>query len=353
MPAPHSDSSRSASSRGGGPRKPASQATRGGASSTSGRAPRRGDGSQDPRQAASGQGRPTASGQGRPTSATARSGGAPSSAPRAGERQTTRSSYPPPAESRTTSGPRTPAGPRSSTGRPARDGGATPERSRRPRAPQLEVPAAADPALLDPAVRRELRSLAQPDVIAGHLVAAGLLLEEDPSRAYAHAMVAKAMAGRSGAVREAVGVTAYAAGDYAVALAELRAARRITGSAEHLPLLADCERGLGRPDRALAVAAEPEAKRLDRAGKVELAIVVSGARRDLGQFDAAVLALQGAELDSDEVNDWTPRLWYAYADALLAAGRVADARKWFGATVTVDDDDMTDAVVRLESLPNP
>jgi len=192
--------------------------------------------------------------------------------------------------------------------------------------------------------------LAQPDVIAGHLVAAGLLIESDPGRAFAHAQAAKALAGRSGAVREAVGVTAYAAGDYATALAELRAARRITGSAEHLPLLADCERGLGRPDRALAVAAEPEAKQLDRPGQVELAIVVSGARRDLGQPEAAVLALQGRELDSDEVNDWTPRLWYAYADALLAAGRTDDARQWFTATVAVDEDDTTDAVERLEEL---
>ncbi|HVE62738.1 MAG TPA: tetratricopeptide repeat protein [Mycobacteriales bacterium] len=204
--------------------------------------------------------------------------------------------------------------------------------------------------MLDPAIRRELRTLAQPDVIAGHLVAAGLLLAEDPAAAYAHALAAKALAGRSGAVREAVGVTAYAAGEYAVALAELRAARRITGSAEHLPLLADCERGLGRPDRALAVAAEPAAKSLDRASRVELAIVVSGARRDLGQAAAAVLALQGKDLDSDEVHDWTPRLWYAYAEALLAAGRVDDARTWFAATVAVDDDDSTDASTRLAML---
>lgn len=244
-----------------------------------------------------------------------------------------------------------PAPPRGSHPPPqrARDGGTTAER-RRPSVARLELPAEADPALLDPAVRRELRSLAQPDVVAGHLVAAGLLLEEDPARAYAHARAAKALAGRSGAVREAVGVTAYANGDFATALAELRAARRITGSAEHLPLLADCERGLGRPDRALAVAAEPDAGRLDRAGKVELAIVVSGARRDLGQPDAAVLALRGAELDSDEVHDWTPRLWYAYADAQLAAGRPAEARQWFAATATIDDDETTDAAERLAAL---
>ncbi len=212
------------------------------------------------------------------------------------------------------------------------------------------MPADADPRLLDPAVRRALRSLAQADLVAGHLVAAGQLLDDDPALAYQHALAAKAFAGRVGEVREAVGVAAYAAGDYAVALAELRAARRITGSAEHLPLLADCERGLGRPDRALAVAADPMAKTLDRATKVELSIVASGARRDLGQPDAAVLALQGPELDDDAVQEWTPRLWYAYADALLAAGRRDDAREWFQAVVTVDEEDTTDAVERLTEL---
>ena len=223
-----------------------------------------------------------------------------------------------------------------------------PPRRPRPLAPPL--PDDADPRLLDPEIRRALRTLADPDKVAAHLVAAGLLLEEDPALAYQHALVAKSVAGRVGAVREAVGVAAYAAGDYATALAELRAARRITGSAEHLPLLADCERGLGRPDRALAVVADPEARTLDRAARVELSIVESGARRDLGQPDASVLALQGKELDDDEVNDWTPRLWYAYADALLAAGRSEDARRWFEATIAVDEDDTTDAVERLEAL---
>jgi tetratricopeptide (TPR) repeat protein len=214
------------------------------------------------------------------------------------------------------------------------------------------LPADADPRLLPSEVRRELRALpdAAADRVAGHLVAAGQLVDEDPAAAYEHAKAAKALAARVGAVREAAGVTAYRAGDFAAALTELKAARRITGQPDHLPLLADCERALGRPDRALAVVADPERGRLDRAAQVELAIVASGARRDLGQPDAAVLALQGPELDSDSVEEWTVRLWYAYADALLAAGRRDDAVTWFTAAATVDDEGETDADERLAAL---
>jgi hypothetical protein len=236
---------------------------------------------------------------------------------------------------------------------PGPAGAPRPGRPERPAGPAL--PPGADPRLLPSDVRRELRALQDvtAERVAGHLVAAGQLVDEDPTAAYEHAKAAKALAGRIGAVREAVGVTAYRAGDFAVALAELKAARRITGLPDHLPLLADAERALGRPDRALAYAADPDRARLDRAARVELAIVVSGARRDLGQPDAAVLALQGPELDSDAVEEWTIRLWYAYADALLAAGRTDEAVSWFTAVATVDEDGETDADERLAGLAPP
>ena len=219
----------------------------------------------------------------------------------------------------------------------------------RPLAPTL--PEGLDPETLDPEVRRELRSLPSSlaDVVAAHLAAAGELLEESAEQARAHANYARAIAPRLAATREVAGITAYLVADYASALAELRAVRRMTGSVDHLPVMADCERGLGRPERALALAAHVDATRLDRAGRVELAIVSSGARRDLGDFEAAVVTLQGPELDGDRLEPWTPRLWYAYADALLAAGRRTEAREWFAATATVDDGE-TDAEERLADL---
>ena len=222
----------------------------------------------------------------------------------------------------------------------------------RKQARALPVPDDADPADLDRAVRRELESLT-PEVaerVAKHLVAAGRLLDEDPEQAHAHASAARALGGRLGVVREAAGITAYTAGHYAEALAELRAARRITGSDEHLPLMADAERGLGRPERALEMARDPAVARLPVESQVEMLIVASGARRDLGQPDAAVLALQGPLLDAKRVEEWTPRLWYAYADALLAAGRADEARSWFAKAASIDDHDETDADERLAEL---
>jgi tetratricopeptide (TPR) repeat protein len=204
---------------------------------------------------------------------------------------------------------------------------------------------------LDRDARAELRSLppSLADKVGAHLAAAGRVLDEDPAAARAHAWYARQLAPRLAVVREAAGITAYAAGDYAAALSELRAVRRMTGDPSGIPVMADCERGLGRPDRALALARDPDVRRLDPAAKIELGIVVSGARRDRGEYDAAVVALQGPALDSDRLQPWTARLWYAYADALLAAGRRDDAVRWFESVAAIDEGE-TDAADRLVEL---
>jgi len=135
-------------------------------------------------------------------------------------------------------------------------------------------------------------------------------------------------------------------------LAELRAERRLTGSVTHLPVMADCERGLGRPQRALELAQSADVRDLDEPGRIEMLIVASGARRDLGQPAAAVVSLQAALGDRADPQPWSARLWYAYADALLAAGRQAEAVEWFAAVAEIDDGD-TDAEERLLTLePN-
>jgi tetratricopeptide (TPR) repeat protein len=212
-----------------------------------------------------------------------------------------------------------------------------------------DVPDDVSPRDLDRDARAELRSLpaSLADRVAVHLVTAGRALDDDPQTAHAHAWYARQLAPRLAIVREAAGVTAYSIGDYAAALAELRAVRRITGDPSGLPMMADCERGLGRPDRALALARDPDAKLLDPAAKIELGIVVSGARRDRGEYDAAVVALQGPALDSDQLQPWSARLWYAYADALLSAGRRDDARRWFESVAAIDEAGQTDAEERL------
>ena len=226
------------------------------------------------------------------------------------------------------------------------------EQARTPRLREPELPDDVSPRDLDRDARAELRSLptSLADKVAVHLVAAGRALDEDPQGAHAHAWYARQLAPRLAIVREAAGITSYATGDYANALAELRAVRRMTGDPSGLPMMADCERGLGRPDRALALAREPDVRKLDPAAKIELGIVVSGARRDRGEYDAAVVALQGPALDSERLQPWTARLWYAYADALLAAGRRDEALKWFESVVAIDEAGETDADERVAAL---
>ena len=223
--------------------------------------------------------------------------------------------------------------------------------SRRP-GPAVEPPADVDPRDLAPEVRSQLRTLSKlaADRVARHLVAAGRLVDEDPQAALGQARAARALGARVAVVREAVGETAYAAGEWAEAIAELRTARRMTGDDSTLPLLADAERALGRPDRALRLAQSPEAQALPPAIRAEMRIVEAGARRDLGQLDAALVTLQGAGLDRRRVEPWSPRLWYAYADMLLAVGRDDEARDWFLAAAAADEDGVTDADERVLEL---
>ncbi|MGD0069563.1 MAG: hypothetical protein ABSB76_39855 [Streptosporangiaceae bacterium] len=175
-------------------------------------------------------------------------------------------------------------------------------------------------------------------------------MDSDSERGYALAQAAKRLAARVGVVREACGIAAYRTSRWAEALAELRAARRMTGRDEYLPIMADCERALGRLDRALALVREANVEGLNRAMQVELRIVESGIRRDQGLGDAAVLVLQVPELTSGRLRPWSARLFYAYADALLAAGRADEARDAFARAATADTRGETDAADRLDEM---
>ena len=185
-------------------------------------------------------------------------------------------------------------------------------------------------------------------VIARLLVATSLA--EDPDEAYRYAKKARGLAARVGVVRETCAIAAYQAGDWTAALAEFRAARRLTGRSSYLPLMADCERALGRLDRALELVTGPDARTADPQTRIELRIVESGIRRDQGLFEAAVVALQGPELTGERTRPEFARLYYAFADALLQAGREDEARHWFGRAASADVNDDTDAGERYEEL---
>jgi len=114
--------------------------------------------------------------------------------------------------------------------------------------------------------------------------------------------------------------------------------------------MADSERALGRLDRALEVVHSPEARRLPREAQIELRIVESGIRRDQGLGDAAVLVLQVQELRDGRVHPFSARLFYAYGEALLAAGRKDEARQAFGKAIEFDPEGETDAIERLDEV---
>lgn len=223
---------------------------------------------------------------------------------------------------------------------------------RTPRIDEPEIPEDVQPTDLDPAVRRDLLGLERQnaDQVARHLVMAGKLVDEDPVLALQHARSARQRAGRIAIVREAVGITSYHAGEWAEALSELRAARRMGGGPGLLAVMADCERGMGRPERAIELGRSDEARALEADQAIELSIVVAGARMDLGQAEAAVVTLQTPELDPAKTGSAHTRLFYAYADALLAAGRRADAITWFLNSAAADAEGETDAEDRVAEL---
>ena len=205
---------------------------------------------------------------------------------------------------------------------------------------------------LDRSVTGQLKGLPEKLAarVARHLAAAGMLIDEDPEKAYQHTLAARARASRIAVVREATGEAAYAAGHFAEALAELRAAKRMNGATEYLPMMADCHRALGNPEQALKLAKSPSVVNFSPEAKAEMTLVEAGARRDMGQMDAALRTLELAPLMNKTRANWVVRLRYAYADTLEAAGRENDALAWFHRTHAVDSDEITDAAERAEQL---
>ena len=219
----------------------------------------------------------------------------------------------------------------------------------RPRIFEPDIPDDVTGEELEKSVRAELLSLSAENakVVARHLVCINIHMDSDPELAHKHGVAAAHHAGRLAVVRESAGYAAYRAGYYEIALKELRAAHRISGDVSMWPVMADCERGLGRPLKALNLAGSDEVKRLAKPEEIEMRIVASGARRDLGELDAAVITLTCKELKTEN-EEWAVRLRYAYADALHTAGRKDEAVEWFSKCAAIDHDELTDASDRAQ-----
>lgn len=205
---------------------------------------------------------------------------------------------------------------------------------------------------LDPSVLQDLRSLSKDnaDTVARHMVMAAIWMEDDPQLALRHARAAKDRAGRVSVVRETAGIAAYHAGEWKEALTELRAARRISGGPGMLAVMADCERGLGHPEKALELGRTEDLSGLDDDSRVELAIVLAGARADMGDFDSAVVELKSVGLEDTRSDITSMRLFYAFADCLVQAGRGDEAREWFLRSAELDTEGVLDVRERAADL---
>jgi len=201
----------------------------------------------------------------------------------------------------------------------------------RPRHDDPPIPETVAANQLDRVARGELKTLSKDnaDWVARHLVMAGTLIDEDPELAHKHALAASRRAGRIAVVRESVGITAYATGQFELALRELRTYRRLSGRDDQLPLMVDSERGIGRPEKALELGRSVPRASLDAAVQVALAIAMSGARLDLGQPEAALTELQIPQLDPERAFSWSPALFDAYATVLEDLGRSEEAEQWW------------------------
>ena len=224
--------------------------------------------------------------------------------------------------------------PRAGAGRDERrdDRQSRPEelRSVRPAFDEPIVPDEVTASDLNAAARNQLKTLSKENAeeVARHLAMAAEVIDTDPELAHRHAIAATRRAGRIGVVRETAAITAYAIGDYALALRELRTYRRISGSDDQIALMVDSERGVGRPDRALEVGRAVDRGALAPAVRAELAIAMSGARLDLGETERALQELDIPELDPDRAFEWSPALFAARATVLEELGRNDEARVW-------------------------
>jgi len=190
------------------------------------------------------------------------------------------------------------------------------------------------------------------EIVGAHLLRAGELISTDPQLAYRHAEAARRRAARLPVTREAAGEAAYAAGEYAVALNEFRALKRMNGGDEFAAAMADCERALGNPNKALDLIKDSLKANPDFNTRVELRLVEAGCRMDLDQTDEALRVLR-QELENaggKGSRSARVRLRYGYANLLEETGAVEEAERWFASAAALDANAETDAAERVEAL---
>lgn len=252
-----------------------------------------------------------------------------------------------------TSNPRTRAGDR---GRRARSGGGESAGARRGEGNRTGEPRRArpgrEPVHLADDIVTELHATARPGkgelLVQVFAEAAGAFAVDDYPAAIRLADQAKHMALRAPVVRELLGLAHYRAGNWRDAARELAAFRRISGSTEQNPVIADCYRALNRPERAIELCDEIDPHAAP-AILYEGAIVAAGALADLDRLDEGIARLEQLRLEPRVAQEHHVRAWYALGDLLERRGRFTQALRWFESAAGADPD-LTDAADRVARL---
>lgn len=184
------------------------------------------------------------------------------------------------------------------------------------------------------------------DLLAEAVAALDRGREGDAVRA---AQQAKALASRSGAVREVLGMALYRRGRFRDALRELQAYRRLTGRPDQNHLIADCHRALGAPEKALPLVREALEARIGAEARAEAAVVGGSALADLGRYEEALTLLRRFDRGEDAARAYDLRVWYVIGDVLERAGRAREAARAFRRVVD-HDSEAFDAAERLARL---
>ena len=204
---------------------------------------------------------------------------------------------------------------------------------------------------LEPDLMSELESFGgRTSTLAKHMLSVQVLAESDPEMSYQHAARIRGRIPRSALARQTICIAAYRTARFKEAVKEESAYRRISGHFDLVPIAADSERGLNRPQRALDFGAEFEREDLDSDTRTELYIVMGGARRDLGDTDAARVFLQKAVRAAKSPMAMA-RSRFALGELLVASGDPEQAKKWLQSAVDIDEDAAwTEAADLLEGL---